>query len=97
MGRPRAVGGSLSLSESLSLSLSCVSLVSCRSACSWPQASPVWEITGAEFTQNEVHTADGISVRFPRVTKIRDDKGWEQATSLPELRVSAVRARPPGV
>ncbi|XP_034243389.1 DNA ligase 3 isoform X2 [Thrips palmi] len=51
-----------------------------------PKESQVWEITGAEFTQTEVHTADGISVRFPRVTRIRDDKGWEQATSLPELR-----------
>lgn len=51
-----------------------------------PEDSQVWEITGAEFTQTEVHTADGISVRFPRVTRIRDDKTWEQATSLPELR-----------
>ncbi|XP_026281642.2 DNA ligase 3 [Frankliniella occidentalis] len=51
-----------------------------------PKDTQVWEITGAEFTQTEVHTADGISVRFPRVTRIRDDKTWEQATSLPELR-----------
>lgn len=48
---------------------------------------PVWEITGAEFTQHEVHTASGISIRFPRVTRIRDDKTWETATSLPELKV----------
>nr|CAD7197816.1 unnamed protein product [Timema douglasi] len=47
---------------------------------------PVWEISGAEFTQHEVHTADGISIRFPRVTKIRDDKNWKTATSLPELK-----------
>ncbi|XP_021931838.1 DNA ligase 3, partial [Zootermopsis nevadensis] len=51
-----------------------------------PKAMPVWEITGAEFTQHEVHTASGISIRFPRVTKIRDDKTWETATSLPELK-----------
>ncbi|KAK3908725.1 DNA ligase 3 [Frankliniella fusca] len=51
-----------------------------------PKDTQVWEITGAEFTQTEVHTADGISVRFPRVTRIRSDKTWEQATSLPELR-----------
>ncbi|KAJ9577033.1 hypothetical protein L9F63_006381 [Diploptera punctata] len=51
-----------------------------------PKAMPVWEITGAEFTKHEVHTAAGISIRFPRVTKIRDDKTWETATSLPELK-----------
>ncbi|XP_043270527.1 DNA ligase 3 [Venturia canescens] len=52
-----------------------------------PQKSPVWEITGAEFTNQGVHTADSISIRFPRVTKIRDDKCWRTATSLKELRV----------
>lgn len=51
-----------------------------------PKKQPVWEITGAEFTQHDVHTADGISIRFPRVTKIRDDKNWIQATNLEELR-----------
>ncbi|CAH1176372.1 unnamed protein product [Phaedon cochleariae] len=51
-----------------------------------PKNQPIWEITGAEFTQHDVHTADGISIRFPRVTKIRDDKNWETATSLPELQ-----------
>lgn len=51
-----------------------------------PKKQPVWEITGAEFTQHEVHTADGISIRFPRVTKIRDDKHWESATNLQELK-----------
>ncbi|XP_046390611.1 DNA ligase 3 [Ischnura elegans] len=52
-----------------------------------PKESPVWEIVGAEFTRHEVHTADGISVRFPRVTAIRTDKTWKEATSLPELQV----------
>ncbi|XP_011866733.1 PREDICTED: DNA ligase 3 isoform X2 [Vollenhovia emeryi] len=47
---------------------------------------PVWEITGAEFTNQGVHTADGISIRFPRVTRIRDDKDWLTATTLDELR-----------
>lgn len=51
-----------------------------------PKAQPVWEITGAEFTQHDIHTADGISIRFPRVTRIRHDKNWEQATSLTELK-----------
>jgi len=48
----------------------------------------VWEITGAEFTKSDIHTADGISIRFPRVTKIRDDKDWKTATDLPRLKVS---------
>lgn len=51
-----------------------------------PKGQPVWEISGAEFTQHDVHTADGISIRFPRVTKIRDDKTWETATNLQELQ-----------
>lgn len=51
-----------------------------------PKKQPVWEITGAEFTNQGVHTADGISIRFPRVTRIRDDKDWSTATSLDELR-----------
>lgn len=50
---------------------------------------PVWEISGAEFSQAEIHTANGISIRFPRVAKIRDDKNWETATTLTELLVSA--------
>lgn len=36
-----------------------------------PKKAPVWEITGTEFSKSEAHTADGISIRFPRVTKIR--------------------------
>ncbi|CAJ0607887.1 unnamed protein product [Cylicocyclus nassatus] len=51
-----------------------------------PKEAPVWEITGAEFSKSENHTAGGISIRFPRVTRIRDDKDWESATSLAELK-----------
>ncbi|XP_076647437.1 DNA ligase 3 isoform X2 [Halictus rubicundus] len=51
-----------------------------------PKKQPVWEITGAEFTNQGVHTADGISIRFPRVTRIRGDKDWSTATNLSELR-----------
>lgn len=46
----------------------------------------MWEITGAEFTNQGVHTADGISIRFPRVTRIRRDKDWSSAITLNELR-----------
>lgn len=51
-----------------------------------PDTTQVWEIAGAEFTRAEVHTADGISIRFPRVTRIRTDKTPKEATTLPELR-----------
>ncbi|KHJ81446.1 ATP dependent DNA ligase region [Oesophagostomum dentatum] len=51
-----------------------------------PKDAPVWEITGAEFSKSDKHTAGGISIRFPRVTRIRDDKNWESATSLEELK-----------
>uniref|UniRef100_A0A7N8XVE0 DNA ligase n=1 Tax=Mastacembelus armatus TaxID=205130 RepID=A0A7N8XVE0_9TELE len=51
-----------------------------------PEQAPVWEITGAEFSKSEMHTADGISIRFPRMTRIRDDKDWKSATNLHQLR-----------
>jgi DNA ligase-3 len=51
-----------------------------------PKKAPVWEITGAEFSQSSTHTAGGISIRFPRVTRIRDDKDWSTATELERLK-----------
>ncbi|CAB4060448.1 LIG3 [Lepeophtheirus salmonis] len=30
-----------------------------------PKVMPVWEITGAEFSKSDIHTANGISIRFP--------------------------------
>ncbi|KAM6907355.1 DNA ligase 3 [Xenentodon cancila] len=51
-----------------------------------PEQAPVWEITGAEFSKSEMHTADGISIRFPRMTRIRDDKDWKSATNLQQLK-----------
>lgn len=51
-----------------------------------PEKSPVWELTGAEFSKSDKHTADGISIRFPRVTKQRHDKSWKEATSLQRLK-----------
>lgn len=55
-----------------------------------PQEAPVWEITGAEFSKSEMHTADGISIRFPRMTRIRDDKDWKSATNLHQLKVAVL-------
>ncbi|KAM3966910.1 DNA ligase 3 [Aphomia sociella] len=51
-----------------------------------PKKQPVWEVTGTEFTKSNIHTADGISIRFPRVTRIRNDKSWDTATDLEELK-----------
>lgn len=58
------------------------------------QKSPVWEISGAEFSRAGSHTAgidsstsEGISIRFPRVTKIRSDKSWKESTSVDRLKV----------
>uniref|UniRef100_F6Z344 DNA ligase n=1 Tax=Equus caballus TaxID=9796 RepID=F6Z344_HORSE len=51
-----------------------------------PKKAAVWEITGAEFSKSEAHTADGISIRFPRCTRIREDKDWKSATNLPQLK-----------
>lgn len=48
------------------------------------------EITGAEFSVSEHHTAGGISIRFPRVTRIRKDKTPQQATSLGMAHARAV-------
>jgi hypothetical protein len=47
-----------------------------------PWKAPVWEITGAEFSASDHHTASRISIRFPRVTKERDDKTAAEATTL---------------
>ncbi|QWA14554.1 DNA ligase-like protein [Lumpy skin disease virus] len=51
-----------------------------------PKKSQVWEISGSSFTKSIHHTADGISIRFPRFKKIRYDKNWLSATSLNELK-----------
>eukprot|EP01062_Namystynia_karyoxenos_P058924 TRINITY_DN5036_c1_g1_i7.p1 TRINITY_DN5036_c1_g1~~TRINITY_DN5036_c1_g1_i7.p1 ORF type:complete len:1159 (+),score=375.54 TRINITY_DN5036_c1_g1_i7:75-3551(+) len=51
-----------------------------------PTKAPVWEVMGAELTVSKTHTADGICFRFPRVVRIRDDKTWESATDLAQLR-----------
>ncbi len=48
-----------------------------------PEEAPVWEISGAEFTESKYHTA--LSIRFPRVTRIRDDKDFSTHTNLKQL------------
>ena len=50
-----------------------------------PKTSPIWEIKAAEYTPS-TSTGAGISMRFPRVVKVRDDKDWKTATNLTELK-----------
>ena len=55
----------------------------------WFRPCAVWEVKGADFTLSPVHTAGlgmahpsrGISMRFPRFLRVRDDKAAEEATS----------------
>ncbi|OAF71034.1 hypothetical protein A3Q56_01173 [Intoshia linei] len=52
-----------------------------------PKTAPIWEVSGAEFSKSDIHTADGMSIRFPRFTKVRYDKSFEQSTDLEYLKV----------
>eukprot|EP01060_Flectonema_neradi_P041081 TRINITY_DN960_c0_g2_i1.p1 TRINITY_DN960_c0_g2~~TRINITY_DN960_c0_g2_i1.p1 ORF type:complete len:1237 (+),score=263.16 TRINITY_DN960_c0_g2_i1:395-3712(+) len=60
-----------------------------------PRDAPIWEIKAAEFTKSPKHTANGISLRHPRVVRIRDDKDYLSATSVQQLQqlVNASKAR----
>lgn len=51
----------------------------------WVQPGLVVEIAADELTQSPVHTA-GVALRFPRLVKFRDDKNWQQATTVGELK-----------
>lgn len=54
----------------------------------WVQASLVVEIAADEITDSPIHTA-GKALRFPRLVKFRDDKDWQQATTLEEIKQMA--------
>lgn len=49
-----------------------------------PSKADVMEIIGAELTITKSHTA-GLSVRFPRILRVRTDKNADTATNLQEL------------
>lgn len=49
---------------------------------------------GAEFSKSKQHTANGISIRFPRVTKVRGDKTWKEATNLAYLNELFEKSKP---
>jgi len=49
---------------------------------------------GAEFSKSKQHTANGISIRFPRLTKVREDKTWKEATDLNYLTELFEKSKP---
>jgi len=59
----------------------------------WFEPCQVWEIRGAELTVSPVHKAGvglvdkqrGMSLRFPRFLKVREDKGVEDATTAAQI------------
>ncbi len=50
----------------------------------WVTPSVVVELAADEITKSPKHTA-GLALRFPRLTKFRDDRRADQATTLTEL------------
>ena len=50
-----------------------------------PHTAPIWEIFGSEFSDSPRHTANQISIRFPRVLRVRPDKDVASSTSLSDL------------
>ncbi len=50
----------------------------------WVSPKIVVEIAADELTKSPLHTA-GKALRFPRLVKFREDKRWDQATTVQEL------------
>eukprot|EP00049_Salpingoeca_infusionum_P008797 m.144969 g.144969 ORF g.144969 m.144969 type:complete len:1801 (+) comp14135_c1_seq12:190-5592(+) len=61
----------------------------------WFEATDVWEIKGANFTISPVHTAalgriprhpsQGVSIRFPRFIRKREDRASNEATTSADI------------
>jgi len=59
----------------------------------WLEPALVFEVIGAEVTLSPVHTAgwdvirkgSGLAIRFPRFTRVREDKSPTDATTVKEL------------
>ncbi len=50
----------------------------------WVEPAVVVEVAADEITKSPSHAA-GVALRFPRLIRVRDDKNWQQATTLGEL------------
>ena len=61
----------------------------------WFEPNEVWEVAFADLTLSPTYTAAiglvsderGLSTRFPRFLKVREDKGIDEATEAEELAV----------
>ena len=51
----------------------------------WVDPTLVVEIAADEITRSPIHSA-GYALRFPRLIRFRDDKSWEEITTLEELK-----------
>ncbi|MDR7522489.1 MAG: ATP-dependent DNA ligase [Armatimonadota bacterium] len=59
----------------------------------WLEPAVVYEVIGAEITLSPVHTAgwdavrrgSGLAIRFPRFTRVREDKSPTEATTVKEI------------
>lgn len=57
----------------------------------WIKPEIVVEVAADELTVSPNHSA-GYALRFPRLVKFRDDKSWEQSTTLEEVQGMATTA-----
>ena len=62
-----------------------------------PTKSVVWEVIGTEFTKNSAGqgSTSGVSIRFPRLVRERDDKGIADANALSDLKALLALSRKP--
>lgn len=51
----------------------------------WVEPKIIVEIRSDEITKSPVHTA-GLALRFPRLERFRDDKNYQETTTLKELQ-----------